>query len=67
MIVGVTYPIPKQFMDRFFKEGKDVFIKPATVWKELKPSGSAPREYGCFWGVVFEVCCVDWVSGFFFP
>jgi hypothetical protein len=36
-IVGVTYPIPKQFMDRFFKEGKNVFIKPATVWRELKP------------------------------
>ncbi len=36
-IVGVTFPIPKKFMDRFFKEGKDVFIKPATVWKELKP------------------------------
>ena len=29
-IVGVTYPIPKRFMDRFFK-GKDVFVKPATV------------------------------------
>jgi hypothetical protein len=36
-IVGVTYPIPKQFMDRFSKGGKDVFIKPATLWKELKP------------------------------
>jgi len=36
-IVGVAFPIPKQFMDRFFKEGKDVFIKPATVFKELKP------------------------------
>jgi len=36
-IVGVSFPIPKQFMDRFFREGKDVFIKPATVWKELKP------------------------------
>lgn len=36
-IVGVAFPIPKQFMDRFFKEGKDVFVKPATVWKELKP------------------------------
>jgi len=35
-IVGVTYPIPKQFVDRFFKEGKDVFVKPATVWKQLK-------------------------------
>ena len=36
-IVGVTYPIPKQYMDRFFKEGKNVFVKPATVWKQLKP------------------------------
>lgn len=36
-IVGVAFPIPKQFMDRFFEEGKDVFIKPATLWKELKP------------------------------
>jgi len=36
-IVGVTFPIPKQFINRFFNEGKDVFIKPATVWKELKP------------------------------
>ena len=36
-IKGVTYPIPKQFVDRFFKEGKDVFVKPATVWKQLKP------------------------------
>lgn len=35
-VTGVTYPIPKQFMDRFFK-GKDVFVKPATVWKQLKP------------------------------
>lgn len=35
-IIGVTFPIPKQFMDRFFKEGKDVFVKPATLWKELK-------------------------------
>jgi len=36
-IVGVTFPIPKQYMDRFFKEGKDVFVKPATVWKQLQP------------------------------
>jgi len=36
-VVGVAFPIPKKFMDRFFKEGKDVFIKPATVFKELKP------------------------------
>ena len=36
-IIGVTYPIPKKFIDRFFKKGKNVFIKPATVWKQLKP------------------------------
>ncbi len=36
-VTGVTFPIPKKFMDRFFKEGKDVFVKPATVWKQLKP------------------------------
>jgi len=36
-IIGVTYPIPKRFIDRFFKEGKDVFVKPATVWRQLKP------------------------------
>ena len=35
-IVGVSYPIPKEFMKRFF-EGKDVFVKPATAWKRLKP------------------------------
>jgi hypothetical protein len=35
-IVGVIYPIPKWYMNRFFK-GKDVFVKPATVWKQLKP------------------------------
>ena len=36
-IVGVAFPIPKKFIDRFFKEEKDVFIKPATCFKELKP------------------------------
>ena len=36
-IVGVAFPIPKKFVNRFFKEGMEVFIKPATVWKELKP------------------------------
>lgn len=34
-IVGVTFPVPKQYMHRFF-EDKDVFIKPATVYRELK-------------------------------
>lgn len=35
-IKGVAFPIPKRFAQRFF-EGKDVFVKPATVFKELKP------------------------------
>ena len=36
-ITGVTFPIPKPYMTRFFEDGKTVFIKPATVFKELKP------------------------------
>ena len=36
-IIGVTFPVPKPYMKRFFEEGKTVFIKPATVFKELKP------------------------------
>jgi len=35
-VTGVTYPIPKEYINRFFEGGKDVFIKPATVWKQLK-------------------------------
>ena len=35
-ITGVTFPVPKQYMKRFFAEGKTVFIKPATVFKELR-------------------------------
>ncbi len=36
-ITGVAFPVPKHLMPRFFKDGKTVFIKPATVFKELKP------------------------------
>jgi len=36
-ITGVTFPVPKSLMPRFFEEGKTVFIKPATVFKEIKP------------------------------
>ena len=36
-ITGVTFPVPKHLMPRFFKDKKTVFIKPATVFKELKP------------------------------
>ncbi len=35
-ITGVTFPVPKQYMKRFFAEGKTVFIKPATVFKDLR-------------------------------
>ncbi len=35
-IIGVTFPVPKDLMPRFFGEGKTVFIKPATVFKELR-------------------------------
>jgi hypothetical protein len=35
-ITGVTFPMPKHYMRRFFAEGKTVFIKPATVFKELR-------------------------------
>jgi len=35
-ITGVTFPVPKKYTPRFFKDGKTVFIKPATVFKELK-------------------------------
>jgi len=35
-IVGVSFPVPKWNIDRFFKGGKTVFIKPATVFKNLK-------------------------------
>jgi len=35
-ITGVTFPVPKHLMARFFKDGKTVFIKPATVFKELR-------------------------------
>jgi hypothetical protein len=35
-ITGVTFPIPKLYTKRFFDEGRTVFVKPATVFKELK-------------------------------
>jgi hypothetical protein len=36
-IIGVAFPIPKFFIPRFFVDKKTVFIKPATIFKELKP------------------------------
>lgn len=35
-IIGATFPIPKSYIPRFFNEGKKVFVKPATIFKELR-------------------------------
>ena len=35
-ITGVTFPVPKKYIPRFFEDKKTVFIKPATVFKELR-------------------------------
>lgn len=35
-IIGVTFPIPRSLMPRFFENGKTVFIKPATLYKDLR-------------------------------
>ena len=35
-ITGVTFPVPKHLMPRFIEENKTVFIKPATVFKDLR-------------------------------
>lgn len=35
--IGITFPIPKSLIPRFFRDGKTVFIKPATAYKELRP------------------------------
>ena len=42
-ITGVTFPVPKHLMPRFFRDGKTVFIKPATIFKELR-SGMKLRK-----------------------
>lgn len=36
-IVGAVFPIPSQLVDRIFRHGKDVFVKPPTVFRDLKP------------------------------
>ena len=35
-IIGATFPIPKCYMGRFFEGGKTVFIKPATMFKNIE-------------------------------
>ena len=36
-VIGVVFPVLKWNIDRFFKDGKTVFIKPATIYLKLKP------------------------------
>lgn len=36
-IIGVTFPIPKSYVSRFFDHGKSVFIKPAITFKKIIP------------------------------
>lgn len=35
-IFGAIFPVPYRFLDRFFKEGKDVFVKYPTLYKQLE-------------------------------
>jgi hypothetical protein len=35
-ITGVTFPVPKAYMHRFLLEGKRVFVKPATLYRQLR-------------------------------
>jgi len=35
-IIGVSFPIFKENINRFFEKDKTVFIKPATIFKDLK-------------------------------
>ena len=35
-IIGVSFPLPKWSIDRFFDNEKTVFIKPGSTFKELK-------------------------------
>lgn len=52
-IIGATFPVPKPLLRRILEEGKDVFVKPATLTK-LKPGMKiifyASREDQGFYG-----------------
>ena len=36
-VIGAIFPVPSRFIDRIFREGRNVFVKPPTVYKDLKP------------------------------
>ena len=35
-VVGAVFPLPSHLVDRIFKDGRNVFLKPPTVYKDLK-------------------------------
>ncbi|MDK2974413.1 MAG: hypothetical protein PWP08_784 [Methanofollis sp.] len=35
-ITGVAFPVSKRYTNRFFDDGRTVFIKPATLFKKLR-------------------------------
>ncbi len=35
-VIGAIFPLPSHLVDRIFKEGRNVFLKPPTVYKDLK-------------------------------
>ena len=34
-VIGAIFPLPSHLLDRIFKEGRNVFLKPPTVYKDL--------------------------------
>jgi len=34
-VVGAIFPLSSHLVDRIFKEGRNVFLKPPTVYKDL--------------------------------
>ncbi|AFL95275.1 hypothetical protein CL1_1072 [Thermococcus cleftensis] len=63
-VVGVTFPVPKPFLDRILEEGKRVFVKPSTL--RVKPGMKvvfyASRE-GQAWLGEAEVEGVEFLNG----
>jgi len=62
-VVGVTFPVPKWFLDRILDEGKTIFVKPSTL--RVKPGMKvvlyASRE-GQAWLGEAEVESVEFVN-----
>lgn len=61
--IGVTFPVPKWFLDRILEEGKRVFVKPSTlrVQPGMKVVFYASRE-GQAWIGEAEVESVEFIN-----